>query len=580
MTPISHVEAALARFLADPQPGVIAVKGDWGVGKTYIWQHFIARQKKVKGYAGYSYASLFGISSLEDLRLALFTNQASIGSPLRSADNFLRRGSAALVRYCKPAGLQNTELLAHVFEDKALRDIVICLDDLERKESTITTSALLGFITSLRDERRCKVVLLYNESKTKRLPEFSSAIAEYREKVIDHEVLLHPTVAECYALIFSDGHYGDLGPALQGATANAAGDARSLLQILEAAKVANIRLIRKVRQALDYFAPQIAHTYPKHWPLFARQIVKLCCLHFLHAQEFAVEEVADKTKWIAMFINMKKQGAEHDRHRAMYAVVDRIGYSATKIDQIVIDFFRAGFVEWDAYKAILEEMEADHRRTELAASSHATWDKLWDNFQAPADEVLAGLRSFLEANAGKLSLNEVAQLVMFLGEYSPRVSDKKILDEKIAAFVTSARNNNSLDFDLISMDPKVAAQVQKEIAKNVEAKPIMEVVNQMTAPGGWNPSDVRSLDGYTRDDFLTWLKSESSLGLLSKLAEFRTRLGGDAAGQGVLKRLDWALRKMEKRSRLDARRVHIGAKLPKPSRAKRTERSEQIIPAN
>jgi hypothetical protein len=137
MMPIGQVEAALSSFLGYPEPEVIAVKGDWGVSKTYIWQHFVARQKKVESYAGYSYASLFGISNLAELRRAVFTNQTSIGSPLRSADTFLRKGGAALARFTSPPGLRNTELLASVFEDKALRNIVICLDDLERKEISI-----------------------------------------------------------------------------------------------------------------------------------------------------------------------------------------------------------------------------------------------------------------------------------------------------------------------------------------------------------------------------------------------------------------------------------------------------------
>ena len=80
-------------------------------------------------------------------------------------------------------------------------------DDLERKEDSVTPSALLGFITNLRDERRCKVVLLYNESKTNENKAFSAAIAEYREKVIDHEVLLNPTVPQCFKIIFGDGKF-------------------------------------------------------------------------------------------------------------------------------------------------------------------------------------------------------------------------------------------------------------------------------------------------------------------------------------------------------------------------------------
>jgi hypothetical protein len=33
---MEHIEKALDAFLGQSQPGVIAIKGDWGVGKTYF----------------------------------------------------------------------------------------------------------------------------------------------------------------------------------------------------------------------------------------------------------------------------------------------------------------------------------------------------------------------------------------------------------------------------------------------------------------------------------------------------------------------------------------------------------------
>jgi hypothetical protein len=90
--------------------------------------------------------------------------------------------------------LKNTELWADAVENQALRGMVVCIDDLERKEESLSASALLGLITSLRDERSCKVVLLFNETKAAANKEFAPVLAEFREKVIDREILLNPTV--------------------------------------------------------------------------------------------------------------------------------------------------------------------------------------------------------------------------------------------------------------------------------------------------------------------------------------------------------------------------------------------------
>ena len=64
----------MTRFLKSSDPEVICVTGEWGVGKTYTWQTVLdeAKAKKEIGLTRYSYASLFGINSLDGVKLALF----------------------------------------------------------------------------------------------------------------------------------------------------------------------------------------------------------------------------------------------------------------------------------------------------------------------------------------------------------------------------------------------------------------------------------------------------------------------------------------------------------------------------
>jgi hypothetical protein len=570
MDSIAQVKAALTAFLADQEPGVIAIKGDWGVGKTFLWGRFIAEQQAVKGYSGYSYASLFGASSLAEVRTALFDSQVSIGSASMAAlarkfDIVARKGSTALVKLTKPAGSQNTDHLSGVFQDKALRNIVVCLDDLERKEDSVTGSALLGFITNFRDERRCKVVLLYNEAKTNEA--FSATIAEYREKVIDHEVLLDPSVAQCYKIIFGDGKFDKLAAPRAVSTA-ARGDDRTLLQIFESAKVANIRLLRRSRSILEYLRPHLQSKYPNQWPVIARQAVKLCFLHFKHAQFFQVEEIADQTKWIRLIMDKKKEGPGFERNKKIFAEVERIGYQPDKTDQMVIDFIRFGFVDWDEYKGLLEQLESEVASVKVQAEWRATWDKLWDNFHTPAADVLTGLRAFLRKHKATLSLNQVSTVVVFLREYAPDPADEAILTEKIEAFAKVYAASEPHSRSLMGLDTSVAKRVIAQSKASRGVKSINEVMENMTRVGGWNPAEAEYLRKTTKADFVAWLKSEARADFLGDLAEFRGRLDSDAVGRSVLKKLDGALRQVGKRSPLDRRRVRYGAKLePKPKKS-------------
>ena len=74
---IQLIENEIRRSLATAEPEVICIRGHWGVGKTYSWNRYFndARAEKdgvtLKHYA---YVSLFGITSLDELKYAIFEN--------------------------------------------------------------------------------------------------------------------------------------------------------------------------------------------------------------------------------------------------------------------------------------------------------------------------------------------------------------------------------------------------------------------------------------------------------------------------------------------------------------------------
>jgi tRNA A37 threonylcarbamoyladenosine biosynthesis protein TsaE len=76
LTPTEMVIKELGRFLVDGKPEVICVKGRWGVGKTYAWKR--ALQEAAAGgkmvLSTYSYVSLFGVTTLEQLKYSIFEN--------------------------------------------------------------------------------------------------------------------------------------------------------------------------------------------------------------------------------------------------------------------------------------------------------------------------------------------------------------------------------------------------------------------------------------------------------------------------------------------------------------------------
>src|SRR3984957_17545607 len=73
---VALVRQAIRAFLRTPTPQVLCIRGKRGVGKTFIWNE-VLKQAIEKGGASlphYSYVSLFGLQSVDELRQAIFEN--------------------------------------------------------------------------------------------------------------------------------------------------------------------------------------------------------------------------------------------------------------------------------------------------------------------------------------------------------------------------------------------------------------------------------------------------------------------------------------------------------------------------
>jgi len=72
---INKAQKVIESFIACNDPEVLSIKGGWGVGKTFFWNSIIksaSSKSKNNPFTHYAYVSLFGITSLEELKATLF----------------------------------------------------------------------------------------------------------------------------------------------------------------------------------------------------------------------------------------------------------------------------------------------------------------------------------------------------------------------------------------------------------------------------------------------------------------------------------------------------------------------------
>ncbi len=96
------------RFLSSSEPEVLCISGEWGIGKTYTWQVSVdaAIKEGLFKFARYSYVSLFGINTLDALKLAIAEGSETINfneqeSAFSKIGNFIDNFSGRHRKYKK-----------------------------------------------------------------------------------------------------------------------------------------------------------------------------------------------------------------------------------------------------------------------------------------------------------------------------------------------------------------------------------------------------------------------------------------------------------------------------------------------
>ncbi len=194
------------------------------------------RQPGEIGFLHFAHSSSFG-------RRVLSTSEASRGlktlpSRASAAGSASFEKLAAAIPYAGKAA----DLLAPGAA-LLIRNQIICIDDIERSGQGLDVSDILGLVSSLRERRGCKVVLLLNEEG---LGDAKSKFHEYFEKVVDQAVRFEPTAEElaAAALDYADPHF------------------KALSRRTVALGITNIRIIRRIRRFLSFLEPDLVSLHP------------------------------------------------------------------------------------------------------------------------------------------------------------------------------------------------------------------------------------------------------------------------------------------------------------------------------
>ena len=229
------IELLKAHSEKDSSPIAIAINGNWGVGKSYMYRESLAvKIQEVLGRAPI-YTSVFGKKDenaiIQDL-VAQFLKNNEVLDSLKSVVDCVGKIGLSLMQL--PSA--NLGFILDFFKKKELKNTIVCIDDFERLSDKIPMQDILGLISELKENKGCHIILLCSEDHIG--AEQRSAFYHYKEKIIDFDFFYNPRPMEQLRIFEGNQEY-------ERYVAQIADDP-SIKAIMDRFQITNLREIRKL----------------------------------------------------------------------------------------------------------------------------------------------------------------------------------------------------------------------------------------------------------------------------------------------------------------------------------------------
>ena len=498
---IRLVENEIRRFLSSGETEVISISGRWGVGKTFAWNKFLKDAQAKNGVVlkRYSYVSLFGINSQDELKYAIFENSVNssdigVKPSLETLQSNTNSAVEALAK--KTLGiLQQTPFLKNYIGGvapmwfSAVKDTIVCIDDFERRGKSLCVRDVLGLINNLKEQKACKVCLILNDDA---LEDDEAEFRKYLEKVVDISLEFEPTPEECARIALP--------------TDTAAG--KLLSESCVALGISNIRLIKRIERMVRVIEPMLA----KFDELVLRKAIQSLTLLGWSTYEpdrAPTLEYLRNTRGADPFgIDEKKEVPA--KEAAWNALLDAYGFSnLDEFDLALLGGVQKGFFDPSLVEKHAATLNAQITARKLDDSFNEAWRMYHDSFDDNQDEVLNAIYQSFKKGVQLISpMNMSSTVALFKALGRPDQAA-----EMIKFYVTSWGDNRQV-FDLQAnpFGERVTGSrgrpgVQRKIATFKSEKDPTAILLSMATTNGWSPDDITTLSSLPVDDYYDIFKS-------------------------------------------------------------------------
>ncbi|MEE8873655.1 P-loop NTPase fold protein [Pseudomonas helleri] len=508
---VIQVEKALHDFAVKRIGSAIVLKGEWGTGKTYLWNSVIEKHRANFARVNYSYVSLFGINSLVDLKRSIFENSvpsknAGVVTTKNSVVENIKKldfsdgvvGLRKIFGYGREAKIPFVGSFGGVIDSiqySLVTETIICIDDFERRGNSLSARDVLGLVSNLIEKKNCSVILILNEGSLEPGDEFFT----YSEKVFDYEIVFSPSVQESASLVF-----------------NSSGEARKIVSDNAIKlKINNVRLLKKI----DYFAGLLDERLNGCNELVKRQAYRTLPLAVLtiYGGNSAGVDIDFLLNYQGSLSGYRLPDDDRSPEEIkLLAELDlKIEYlqdygfrSTDEFDVAIINLVRKGYADDQSIQDLVVALEAKIKHDEDIVLLQKAWNVFHDSFSKNDDEVFAAFDLAIDVALINFSINDldsVASIYYDLGRVDKINSD---IDRYFSEVVAPSDMREKNDVFRWPANAYIQQKLEEYFDGLVIEKSLPDLINYAYNVSGFENTDVRnSVAKKTEAEFLEYFSS-------------------------------------------------------------------------
>nr|WP_314617420.1 P-loop NTPase fold protein [uncultured Pseudomonas sp.] len=507
---VAKVKKALRDFAMEGKGSAIVLKGDWGTGKTHLWETVVREDGENFHYKKYCYVSLFGVGSLKDLKRSIFENTVpSAGATSKNSvienlkrinfsDGSIWGWARRLFRPTAEVKIPYVGSISGIIDSvqySLTSRTLICIDDFERRGNSLSSRDVLGLISNLIDKKDCSVVLVLNDGSLPKDDEFFS----YSEKIFDYGVVFSPAVEEAGGWVF--------------------GEADEFVRMVADNSVKlninNIRLLRKIK----YFSQIIGGRLGDCKGGIQRQAAKTLPLAVLSmyggkSSKVDIDFLQSYEGSLTGYLPYADEPSDAERE-ALAELDSKVGYlevygfnNCDEFDKAIIDLVRKGYADEDAIDLLVKKLDDQIKITEDLSLLYKAWDVYRSSFDVNDQEVFSAFDAVLSTTIQRLNLFQLGEITTLYESLGKSDQVHAAVDEYFSTVMLRSDLRSEDDHFQRPSNDYVQEKLNDYFQSLIVVRPLQDVVLEAISGAGLRSQDLAlELGGKSQLEFLDFLKS-------------------------------------------------------------------------